>query len=39
MHWNCPAGHVVGVVQTPSMQLWVLPQTAQDGPQALRLEE
>ena len=39
MHWNCPAGQVEGVVQTPSMQLWVLPQTAHDGPQALRFEE
>ena len=38
MHWNCPAGHVEGVVQTPSMQLWVLPQTAQDGPQAFRFD-
>jgi hypothetical protein len=38
-HWNWPAGHVAGVVQTPSMQLCAAPQIAHDGPQAPRLDE
>ena len=31
-HWNCPAGQVEGVLQTPLMQLCAAPQTAQDDP-------
>ena len=40
MQMNCPAGHgEARFVQTPLTQFWVLPQTAQDGPHAVRFEE
>ncbi len=38
-HWNCPAGQVEGVVQTPLMHVCAAPQRAQDAPQALRFAE
>ena len=38
-HWNCPAGQVEGVVQTPLMHVCAGPQKAHDGPHALRFEE
>ena len=38
MQMNCPAGHVVGAVQTPLTQFWLLAQTAHDGPQAVRFD-